>query len=113
GAARTEFYWDTDRLAAEVRPGGRVRVYVYVDEFALTPWLAIDYDALDAEPASGELFSLVTDQRGAPVAALNASGERVWTASLAPYGLAEVTGDLEISHRLAGQFFDRETGLCY
>lgn len=113
GPASTEYFWDTDRLAAELHSDGRLRVYVYVDAFSLSPWLMIDYDALDAEPASGKLHYLVTDQRGAPVAALDASGQRVWSAELAPYGLAEVEGALEVSLRLAGQCYDPETGLCY
>ncbi|WAS96429.1 RHS repeat-associated core domain-containing protein [Nannocystis punicea] len=113
GASSTEYFWDTDRLAAEIHSSGRVRVYVYVDDFSLTPWLMIDYDSVDAEPGSGKLHYLVTDQRGAPVAALDGSGQRVWSAELAPYGLAQVQGSLEVSHRLAGQFYDAETGLCY
>lgn len=113
GASWTEYFWDTDRLAAEVHSSGRVRVYVYVDDFSLTPWLMIDYDSVDAEPGSGKLHYLVTDQRGAPVAALDGSGQRVWSAELAPYGLAQVQGSLDVPHRLAGQLHDAETGLCY
>lgn len=116
GAACTEYFWDTDRLAAEVRPDGRVRVFVYVDDFSLTPWLAIDYDSLDADPASGKLHYLVCDQRGAPVAALDAEGRRVWQARLEPYGLAEIERDdtgVDLSLRLAGQLWDAESGLCY
>lgn len=116
GAACTEYYWDTDRLAAELRPDGRVRVFVYADDFSLTPWLAIDYDSLDADPTSGKLHYLVGDQRGAPIAALDAEGRRVWQARLEPYGLAEVERDetgFDLSLRLAGQLWDAETGLCY
>lgn len=113
GAAITEYFWDSDRLAAELHSDGSLRIFIYVDDFSLTPWLMIDYDAVDAEPASGKLHYLVTDQRGAPVAALDAHGERVWSADLAPYGLANIKGTLEVSHRLAGQFYDPETGLCY
>ena len=117
GAETTEYFWDTDRLAAELGPRGRLRVYVYADDFSLTPWLAIDYDSVDAEPASGELHYLVTDQRGAPVAALDADGRRVWSARLEPYGLAEVEraegSGFELSLRLAGQICDVETGLYY
>lgn len=115
GARWTEFFWDTDRLAAELRDDGRLRVYVYADDFSLTPWLAIDYDAVDAEPGSGKLFYLVCDQRGAPVAALDAEGRRVWSARLEPYGLARVdgAGDFELGLRLAGQYWDAESGLCY
>jgi RHS repeat-associated protein len=117
GTEVTEYFWDTDRLAAELRPGGQLRVYVYADDFSLTPWLAIDYDSVDAEPASGHLHYLVTDQRGAPVAALDAAGRRVWSASLEPYGLADIekseTSAFELSQRLAGQCCDAETGLYY
>ncbi|MBK7827165.1 MAG: hypothetical protein IPJ59_18455 [Nannocystis sp.] len=116
GAAITEYFWDTDRLAAELRPGGQLRVYVYADDFSLTPWLAIDYDSADAAPDSGKLHYLVTDQRGAPVAALDADGRRVWSVRLGPYGLAEGEREdskFELSLRLAGQFCDVETGLHY
>jgi len=115
GEASTEYFWDTDRLAAEICGDGRLRVYIYADDFSLTPWLAIDYDSVDADPASGKLYYLVHDQRGALVAALDANGGRVWSARLDPYGLAEVCGSetLNLSHRLAGQLWDPETGLCY
>jgi RHS repeat-associated protein len=115
GEASTEYFWDTDRLAAELRHDGSLRVYVYADDFSLTPWLTVDYDSVDADPASGKLHYLVTDQRGASVAALDAEGERVWTARLDPYGLAQVEadGEFELSLRLAGQFCDVETGLHY
>jgi RHS repeat-associated protein len=117
GERWTEFFWDTDRLAAELRDDGRLRVYVYADDFSLTPWLAIDYDGVDAEPDSGKLYYLVCDQRGAPVAALDAAGRRVWSARIEPYGLARVEvegeGDFELGLRLAGQYWDEESGLCY
>ncbi len=120
GDASTEYFWDTDRLAAELQHDGRLRVYVYADDFSLTPWLVIDYDSVDAEPASGKLYYLVADQRGAPVAALDGEGRKVWSARLEPYGLADVEGGggggeggFELSLRLAGQFCDAETGLYY
>lgn len=127
GDTSTEYFWDTDRLAAELQRGGRndgrLRVYVYADDFSLTPWLVIDYDSVDAEPASGKLYYLVTDQRGAPVAALDGAGRKVWSARLEPYGLAEIEAHgradgadgagFELSLRLAGQWCDTETGLYY
>lgn len=117
GAETTEYFWDTDRLAAELRADGRLQVYVYLDDFAPIPWLAIEYDSLDADPTSGRLHYLLTDQRGAPIAALDAAGRRVWTAALDPYGNAKITraagSTFELPHRLAGQHHDPETGLCY
>jgi RHS repeat-associated protein len=117
GDETTEYFWDTDRLAAELRPDGTLQVYVYLDDFALIPWLAIEYDAIDADPASGRLHYLLTDQRGAPVAALDAEGRQVWTASLDPHGNARITrakgSTFALPHRLAGQLHDPETDLCY
>jgi RHS repeat-associated protein len=109
----TEYFWDTDRLAAELQADGRLRIYVYVDDFALTPWLCIDYSGLDADPTSGALHYLLHDQRGAPVAALDAAGERVWSATLAPHGVAETHGPLALTLRFPGHFHDPETGLHY
>jgi len=40
-----QYYWDTDRLAAEVFPDGHLRVYVYPDAFALVPILFLEYRA--------------------------------------------------------------------
>lgn len=117
GTETTEYFWDTDRLVAEIGPRGQLRVYVYADDFSLTPWLAIDYDSVDAAPDTGKLHYLVTDQRGAPVAVLDADGRKVWSARLEPYGLAGVEraegSEFELSLRLAGQFCDVETGLHY
>src|SRR5690606_24748261 len=52
----THYYWDTDRLAAEVFPDGRVRVYVYPDAFAMVPMLFLDYESIDADPKSGKRY---------------------------------------------------------
>ena len=35
GEHKVEYFWDTDRLAAERDEMGRTRVYVYADPFAL------------------------------------------------------------------------------
>lgn len=117
GDDRTEYFWDTDRLAAEQR-GGRLRVYVYVDDFALVPSLVVDYDSADAESTSGRVYILLCDQRGAPIAALDADGQRVWSTSLSPYGVASPRSassadSWDLSLRLAGQIHDPETGLSY
>lgn len=113
GEHTTEYVWDTDRLAAELGPGDRLRIYVYVDDFAIVPFLCIDYPARDADPADGQPHYLVTDQRGAPVAALDAAGQRVWSADLAPYGLADTSGPLGLHLRFPGHLHDPETGLHY
>ena len=40
----TSYYWDDFRLAAEVKDDGRVRLYLYVDEAALVPFMFVEYD---------------------------------------------------------------------
>src|SRR5439155_7236387 len=66
---KSTFYWDGDRLAAELRPPGSLRVYVYADLLALVPLLAVDYDSAEANPASGRVLAIFTDQLGAPILA--------------------------------------------
>ena len=43
GGAVWTYHWDGDRLAAEELPSGGLRVYVYVDERALVPFMRVDY----------------------------------------------------------------------
>lgn len=111
----TEFLWDRDRLAAEVAPDGRVRVYVYAAFDALVPFMWIDYDEASAEPKSGRPFYIFTNQIGAPTRVEDRSGAIVWRASLQPYGAAEITGvaSVELHLRFPGHYFDAETGLHY
>lgn len=111
----THYYWDTDRLAAEVFHDGRVRVYVYADGFAMVPMLFIDYASADAEPGSGTRSYVVADQRGCVERVLDDQGNIVWKASIDPYGSAHI----EVGHefhqplRFPGHWHDAETGLHY
>jgi hypothetical protein len=91
GRRSTEYFWDTDRLAAELRPGGQLRVYVYADDFSLTPWLAIDYDSASMRSRTAE--SSTTWSRTSAARRWRRwtrMGGRVWSARLEPYGLARV-----------------------
>ncbi|MGB8296510.1 MAG: RHS repeat-associated core domain-containing protein, partial [Polyangia bacterium] len=107
------YYWDTDRLAAEVFPDGRLRVYVYPDAFALVPMLFLDYDSVDADPASGKRYHLYTDHLGCPELVLDDAGKTVWRARIDPYGTAHVDigADFHQPLRWPGHYFDAETGL--
>jgi len=109
------YYWDTDRLAAEVAPDGRLRVYVYPDAFAFVPVAFVDYDSVDAEPSSGRRYDLLTDQRGCAERVLDADGRVVWKAAIDPYGYARVEqgGDFHQPLRMPGHYHDSETGLHY
>src|SRR5262249_54770117 len=53
-----EYFWDTDRLAAEVDETGRLRVYIYADASALVPLLFLEDDSPDADPAAGRRYVL-------------------------------------------------------
>ena len=107
------YYWDTDRLAAEVFPDGRLRVYVYTDAFALVPMLFLDYDSVDADPASGKRYHLYTDHLGCPELVLDDAGKTVWRARIDPYGTAHVDigADFHQPLRWPGHYCDAETGL--
>lgn len=111
----TEYYWDGERLAAEIKPSGGLRVYVYADEAALTPFAFIDYDSADADPASGRRYYVFTDQIACPVAIEDEFGNTVWKADIEPYGRAAIAADsqIEFNLRWPGHYFDPETALHY
>jgi RHS repeat-associated protein len=111
----TKYYWDDFRLAAECRHDGQVRLYLYEDHCALVPFMFVEYDSMDAAPASGRRFYLYTNQVGAPVRVDDDSRRQRWSAWLEPYGLAQVDhgSDIELSLRFPGHWYDPETGLQY
>jgi RHS repeat-associated protein len=115
GDRRTEYYWDTDRLAAEMRDDGRVRIYVYPDAFAIVPFMFVDYPSSEAPPAAGTAFFVFNDHLSTPVRIENVSGEVVWSARVEPYGSAhvDVHASIDFALRLPGHYYDEETGLHY
>jgi RHS repeat-associated protein len=115
GQRRTDFYWDTDRLAAEVREDGRVRIYVYADAFAMTPILFVEYENIEADPASGKRYFIFSDHLASPVLVEDDDGKAVWQARLDPYGAAHIQSKaaLDMPLRFPGHYYDSETGLHY
>jgi RHS repeat-associated protein len=111
----TTFYWDTDRLAAEVLPTGALRVYVYADALAMTPMVFVDYASIDAPPESGVAYAVFGDHLGCPERIENLSGAIVWGANIAPYGAAEITlgAGFHQPLRWPGHYYDAELGLQY
>ncbi|MBZ0118130.1 MAG: DUF6531 domain-containing protein [Sandaracinaceae bacterium] len=111
----TRYYWDADRLAAELFHDGRLRVYVYPDAFALVPLCFIDYASEDADPRAGECYALFCDQRGCPERVVGDRGEVVWEAYVEPYGTAHVRvgQDFHQPLRFPGHYWDAELGLHY
>lgn len=112
---KTEFYWDGDRLSAEVRPNGSVRIYIYADALAFVPLLFMDFESIHADPASGKRYFVFTDQISSPILVTDDSNKPVWTAEIDPYGRAHIEAGSSITFdlRWPGHYFDQETGLHY
>jgi RHS repeat-associated protein len=107
---RVEFYWDGDRLAKEEvwRHETREceRFYLFTDFAPLA--------RIDRAGASERAIYFHTDQVGRPLLCTDDDGAVVWRSTGDVYGLEERGPDgLEQNIRLAGQYFDEETGLHY
>lgn len=116
GEQQTEFYWDGDRIAAEVAPGGRLRVYVYAGSEALLPYMFVDYDSVDAPPEQGRTYFVFHDQVGLPLHIEDDRGRVVWWARrVDPYGTVEALPGAEVEYALRwpGHYYDSDTGLHY
>jgi RHS repeat-associated protein len=110
-----EYYWNADQLVAEVHSNGRMRLYVYADPLALTPFFFLEYDSLDARPESCRRYFVFADQIGTPCLIEDDSGEDVWRARIEPFGRAQVTSGakIEFNLRFPGHYYDPELGLHY
>lgn len=114
GDRRREFYWDGDRLAAELDPTGAVRIYAYAGPDALVPLAFTDYDSVDADPASGRTFHVFSDPVGMPVFVQDEHGRTVWWAARSDaFGVLAIptTASIEYNLRWPGHYHDPETGL--
>jgi RHS repeat-associated protein len=116
GGLRTDFYWDEDRLAAEVFPDNSMRHYVYANEDALVPFAWLDYANEAAAPESGRISYLFVAPSGMPLRVEDAQGNLVWR----PEGV-DAYGELDEANgspcptrlRFAGHFYDEHLGLFY
>lgn len=116
GGKRTEFYWDGDRLAAEVAPDGALRIYVYANEDALAPFMWLDYANIDADPSTGTPYYLFCAPTGLPVRVEDQHRRVVWRPkAVDAYGHIEPdpSATVELRLRFCGHFADEFTGLFY
>ncbi|KVV47943.1 hypothetical protein WK81_02465 [Burkholderia ubonensis] len=116
GKIRTEFYWDGDRLAAELGPGGQLRIYVYASQSAYLPFMFIDYPYADALPELGQAYFVFCNQVGVPEWIEDAERRKVWMAGdIDPYGSVQVAAGNSVGYALRwpGHYFDVETALHY
>ena len=111
----TNYYWDNDRLAAEISDDGGIRIYLYANEWALAPFLYLDYRHIDSDPQSGIVKYLFTNHLGVPEQVEDDSGKLIWQGEAAPYGeiRTEFGSRSEINLRFPGHYYDAETGLHY
>ncbi|WP_394847462.1 DUF6531 domain-containing protein [Pendulispora brunnea] len=111
----TTFYWDGDRLAAEIRPDGQLRMYVYADHLALVPLMFVDYASIHADPKSGKRYFVFATHLGAPELIEDDAGNVVWRARYEAYGTAhvEMGADFHQPIRWPGHYFDEATRLHY
>ncbi len=113
---RREFYWDGHRLAAELDPEGRLRIYLYAGQDAYVPYAFVDYESRDADIESGRVYHVFCDAIGLPLHIEDSQREIVWWARrVDPYGTIEVheSAKIEFNLRFPGHYFDAETGLHY
>ncbi|KVC60201.1 hypothetical protein WI73_02930 [Burkholderia ubonensis] len=111
---RTEYYWDGDRLAAEVGPDGRLRIYIYMNDEAFLPFMFIDYADSSAPPAAGLRYFVFCNQVGLPEWIEDGNRSEVWRAKdIDPYGAVyvEAGNAIEYELRWPGHWFEREIGL--
>ncbi|MGC4095081.1 MAG: RHS repeat-associated core domain-containing protein [Polyangiaceae bacterium] len=111
-----EFFWDYERLAAEVQPDGRLRVYQYASRTARVPVGFTEYENAEADPDSGQSYVVFSDPVGMPLCIEDQDGKVVWWAErVDPYGAIQVAAGatLEYNLRWPGHYFDPETGLHY
>ncbi|HYO93868.1 MAG TPA: RHS repeat-associated core domain-containing protein, partial [Polyangiaceae bacterium] len=116
GTIQRQFYWDGDRLAAELLPSGGLRIYQYAGPDALVPLGFVDYANADAEHATGRSYHVFSNPVGMPLVIEDENGKVVWYAErIDPYGDIRVRGGAEVEYNLRwpGHYFDPETRLQY
>jgi RHS repeat-associated protein len=116
GDIRREFWWDGDRLAAELLPAGKLRIYGYASAEALVPLSFTDFPSREADPDAGATYHVFSDPSGMPVLVQDDRGRAVWwTTRIDPFGSLQLPDDvaLEYNLRWPGHYFDPETGLHY
>ncbi|KUZ74498.1 hypothetical protein WI36_13610 [Burkholderia ubonensis] len=116
GTACAEYYWDGDRLAAEIAPDGEFRIYIYANETAMLPFMFIDYSGVGASPEDGLAYFTFVNQVGMPEWIENENRGTVWRArDIDPYGTIYVDNgnSVEYDLRWPGHWLEREIGLHY
>jgi RHS repeat-associated protein len=111
----TYYVWVENRLVAELDQQNQVTSqYLYLHDGRKSVPIVKLEEAANQDNASQTARALFihTDHRAAPIAMTNTAQKVVWRADLAPSGRAQnIRGDATLNIRLAGQYFDVDTGL--
>ena len=103
---RTFFAWDDDALLSEKHEDQPAREYVYYPG-TFEPLALID--------GSGQVYYYHNDVNGLPCELTRPNGDIVWTADYDALGRVQKLPVYEVDQplRMQGQYFDKETRLCY
>lgn len=108
GGTRTYFYYNHSGLVGEYNASGNL-----VQEYHYTPGKPWSTDPVFTR-AGGNVYYYLTDHRFAPRQLVDKTGKVVWAANYSAFGQANIgVNTVNSSLRLAGQYFDAETGLHY
>lgn len=108
GGTRTYFYYNHSGLVAEYNASGNL-----LQEYHYTPGKPWGTDPVFTRVA-GNVYYYLTDHRFAPRQLVDKTGRVVWAANYSAFGQANIAvNTVNSSLRLAGQYFDAETGLHY
>lgn len=112
---RVEYFWDDDRIAAELLNGKQLRIYIYPNIHAWVPFMFVDYDDIQARPDDARRYYIFANQIGVPVRVEDDDGAVVWSGDTEPYSAVEVSSESSISLalRFPGHYHDAEIGLFY
>jgi RHS repeat-associated protein len=107
GNRSTRYVWAGTRLLSETTTEGSI---VSKRDYLWDPERPVPY----AMRENGTIYYLHAGARCEVLCMTDATGSVVWRADYTAFGQAKVTVDRVFQPwRLAGQYFDQETGLCY
>ncbi len=102
GGVTTSFHYGPQGELLYETDGTTKTAYIYLNGMLL------------ARADKGTIYYYHTDHLGTPQQMTNSAGATVWKANYEPFGWAVVTNQvIQNNVRLAGQYFDSETGLLY
>ncbi len=109
----TYFFYAQEGLVAEMDSTGTIKT-----QYGYRPHDSLGSSAWGTNPLfikqAGYVGYYQNDQLGTPQQVVTASGQVIWDAYYSAFGKATVTTDVITNNlRLAGQYFDAETGLHY